>query len=168
MERPVEDDLRTGKTGSFLDHIGDKEVWVPILIILLVGAVMLLLARMLDKEKRKEHFKREEENVLKTRLFGFNQRYKTVTKGAVGRTLMGGMLGGDLGALLGAMSAREENVPVGYEMARFLVFYKDGTKKIVDVPKDKELFKLYLERLEDTGSNPPAEKEEGGKGGSGV
>ena len=144
------------------------EFLIVIAITVGISLLMVLLLSLSGKKKRQVDLELARQTVLKTRLIGFNQRYKTVTKGAVGRTLMGGMLGGDLGALLGAMTAKEENVPVGYEMARFLIFYKDGTKKIVDVPKDKELFKLYLERLEDTGSKPPAEKEEGGKGGSGV
>ena len=60
VERPVEDDMRTGKTGSFLDHIGDTDMWSTVLEFILLFAVLLIIVGIVEarnrKIERKEHF----------------------------------------------------------------------------------------------------------------
>ena len=88
------------------------------------------------------------ENIVKTKYMSGHHvtTTKTSTSSAVGRAVVGGAIAGDVGAIVGVSTAKQKVKEK--HTTTFLVFYKDGHKKLDTVEDDTLLFEVYVDKLE--------------------
>ena len=136
-----------------------------ILFIIFIGiavfAFMLLWAGSQEKKKKErkkqleEYIKSLDEIVVKTKFLERNiissLRSSKTSGNSIGRSIVGGAVAGPAGAVIGSGTGKRTTTYKTEHKAEttFLVYYKDGTKKLDTVEDGSEMYMFYTSKLED-------------------
>lgn len=107
-----------------------------------------------QKEELREYIKSLDEIVVKTVFLERNilssLRSSKTQGNSIGRSVVGGAIAGPAGAIIGSGTGKRTTTYQTEHKAEttFLVYYKDGTKKIDTVEDGSEMYMFYASKIE--------------------
>ncbi len=132
-----------------IKHLQENALLFWTMLIIATIVILVLAAIGFKWNREYEHGKRSlDKHISKAKIIAVNGIEQTVPKGAITRSIVGGMLAGPTGALVGAMSASSRTETIENEYT-FLVTYDFGTHETEKVKESSPRFKFLLSKLED-------------------
>lgn len=142
----------------------DDDIGTILLIAFIGFAVLGFLVLWAESQKKKEkerkkqleeYIKSLDEIVIKTKFLERNiissLRYSKTSGNSIGRSIIGGVVAGPAGAVIGSGTGKRTTTYKTEHKAEttFLVYYKDGTKKLDTVDDGSEMYMFYMSKIED-------------------
>ena len=106
------------------------------------------------KKELEEYMKSLNEIVVKTQFLERNilssLRSSKTSGNSIGRSIIGGAVAGPVGAVIGSGTGKRTTTYKTEHKAEttFLVYFKDGTKKIDTVDDGSEMYLFYMSKIE--------------------